>query len=63
MSKYFITTTTSSLDEYLQSNLPFYHNSFLDICNAYAHAISDTTRFNTVLFNVFGGLSNLPELL
>jgi class III poly(R)-hydroxyalkanoic acid synthase PhaC subunit len=46
-------TTTSSLDEHTQNTLPFYYNSFLDIFNAFAHTISDTTRFNTVLFNAF----------
>ena len=46
-------TTTSSSNEYTQSTFPFYDNSFLDIFNAFAQALSNTTRFNTILFNAF----------
>ncbi|MGA8842470.1 MAG: alpha/beta fold hydrolase, partial [Nitrososphaeraceae archaeon] len=38
---------------YTQSTFPFYDNSFLDIFNAFAQALSNTTRFNTILFNAF----------
>jgi polyhydroxyalkanoate synthase subunit PhaC len=44
-------TTTSSSKEYTQSTFPFYDNSFLDIFNAFAQALTNTTRFNTILFN------------
>ena len=46
-------TTTSSSNEYTQSTFPFYDNSFLDIFNAFAQALTNTTRFNTILFNAF----------
>jgi polyhydroxyalkanoate synthase len=46
-------TTTSSSNEYIQSTFPFYDNSFLDIFNAFAQALTNTTRFNTILFNAF----------
>ena len=46
-------TTTSSSNEYTQSTFPFYDNSFLDIFNAFAQALSNTTRFNLILFNAF----------
>ena len=46
-------TTTSSSNEYTQRTFPFYDNSFLDIFNAFAQALTNTTRFNTILFNAF----------
>ena len=46
-------TTTSRSNEYTQSTFPFYDNSFLDIFNAFAQALTNTTRFNLILFNAF----------
>jgi polyhydroxyalkanoate synthase subunit PhaC len=46
-------TTTSSSDQYSQRIFPFYTNSFIDIFNAFARALSNTTRFNIILSNAF----------
>jgi class III poly(R)-hydroxyalkanoic acid synthase PhaC subunit len=46
-------TTTSSSNDYTESTFPFYDNSFLGIFSAFAQALSNTTRFNLILFNAF----------
>ncbi|MPZ06495.1 MAG: hypothetical protein GEU26_08770 [Nitrososphaeraceae archaeon] len=46
-------TTSSSLDQFTQSTFPFYDNSFIDIYNAFARALSNTTQFNMILSNAF----------
>jgi polyhydroxyalkanoate synthase len=46
-------TTSSNLDQYTQSTLPFYVNSYIDISNAFARALLNTTQFNMILSNAF----------
>ena len=48
-----MTTTPSSSDQFTQSTFPFYNNSFIDISNAFARALLNTTQFNMILSNAF----------
>jgi polyhydroxyalkanoate synthase subunit PhaC len=48
-----MTTTSSSSDQFTQSTFPFYNNSFIDISNAFARALLNTTQFNMILSNAF----------
>jgi polyhydroxyalkanoate synthase len=48
-----MTTTSSSLDQYTQSTFPFYDNTFIDITNAFARALSNTTQSSIILSNGF----------
>jgi polyhydroxyalkanoate synthase subunit PhaC len=46
-------TTSSSLDQYRQSIIAFYSNSFIDISNAFTQTLSNTTQFNIILSKAF----------
>src|ERR671910_1043807 len=48
-----MTTTPSSSDQFTQSTFPFYNNSFINISNAFARALLNTTQFNMILSNAF----------
>src|ERR687898_271463 len=48
-----MTTTSSSSDQFTGSTFPFYNNSFIDISNAFARALLNTTQFNMILSNAF----------
>jgi len=48
-----MTTTSSSSDQFTQSTFPFYNNPFIDISNAFARALLNTTQFNMILSNAF----------
>jgi polyhydroxyalkanoate synthase subunit PhaC len=48
-----MTITSPSLDQYTQNTIPFYDNSFIDISNAFARALLNTTQFNMILSNAF----------
>jgi polyhydroxyalkanoate synthase len=45
--------TTSSSDQYNNLAFSFYADSFIDISNAFARALSKTTQFNIILSNAF----------
>jgi polyhydroxyalkanoate synthase subunit PhaC len=48
-----MTTTSSSLGHFTQSSFPFYDNTFVDVSNAFARALSNTNRFNITLCDAF----------
>lgn len=48
-----MTTTSSSLGQFTQSSSPFYDNTFVDVSNTFARALSNTNRFNITLCNAF----------
>jgi class III poly(R)-hydroxyalkanoic acid synthase PhaC subunit len=48
-----MTVTSSNLDSYPQSTFPFYHNSFIDISDAFSRALLNTTQFNIILSKAF----------
>jgi polyhydroxyalkanoate synthase subunit PhaC len=47
------TTTSSSLNQDTQSTFPFYYNSFINIPDAFARALLNTTQFNIQLAKAF----------